>query len=213
MSTSSSGGGLSTRTIGLIFGGLLVVLLGLAFLGGDGDGGTGTDVLALPAAEVTGDALPTYGGDPSGDAAVGMAAPQVTGPSMDGSEELAIPTEGQTIVVFLAHWCSFCQREAPVLQRWVENGGLDGTGVNLVAVATGIDEGRPNFPPDAWLDRIGWTSPVLVDNDGAAADAYGLNAFPFWTIVDENGEVMLRLTGELGEEQLDRLVADITGEG
>jgi cytochrome c biogenesis protein CcmG/thiol:disulfide interchange protein DsbE len=215
MSTSSSGGGLSTRTIGLIFGGLLVVLLALAFLGGDGDGGTGTDVLALPPAEVTGEALPGFTGDTASDPAVGTAAPEVSGPAIDGSGEVSFPTDGDgpTIVVFLAHWCPHCQREAPVIQRWIEGGGLEGTGVDLVGVATGIDEGQPNFPPDAWLDRIGWTSPTVVDNDRTVSDAYGLNAFPFWTIVDEDGEVMLRFTGELGEERLDQLVADITSEG
>ena len=46
--------------------------------------------------------------------------------------------------------------------------------VDLYSVATGINAERPNYPPEAWLEREGWTLPVLVDTKNEVAQAYGL---------------------------------------
>src|SRR5690606_27987735 len=118
-------------------------------------------------------ALPEAGSDP----AVGAAMPVLSGTTLSG-DDVTIPAPGRpTMIVFLAHWCPHCQAEVPVVQRWVDEGGLP-EGVDLVAVSTAADERRPNYPPAAWLDREGWTAPTLVDGDGAAATASGVSAFP-----------------------------------
>jgi hypothetical protein len=78
-------------------------------------------------------------------------------------------------------------------------------------VATGIDPTLPNYPPDAWLAREGWTPPVIVDGDRQIATAYGLTAFPYWVAIGADGNVAGRLTGELSPDQLDQLVASLSG--
>ena len=68
-------------------------------------------------------------------------------------------------------------------------------GVDLVSVATSIDPTRPNYPPDAWLQREGWTAPVIADTTNAVAEAYGLTAFPYWVFVGPDGKVVARAIG------------------
>jgi cytochrome c biogenesis protein CcmG, thiol:disulfide interchange protein DsbE len=203
--SSSSTQGLSTRTIVLLLVVVGAVLFGLAFLGG---GDEPTESPEVEAAEVSGEPLPQFGGDPASDPAVGMAAPTAVGGSYDGAEVDLTAGSEPTIVLFLAHWCPHCQAEVPEVQAWLEDGGLP-EGVTLRAVTTAIEPDQPNYPPDAWLEREGWTVETLVDTDGAVADAYGLSAFPFWTVLDTDGEVLMRFSGRLGSDGLDSLVADL----
>jgi thiol-disulfide isomerase/thioredoxin len=158
---------------------------------------------------VTGTALPAYA--PGGtDPAVGQPVPQVEGASFDGTP-VSIKADGRPkLLLFVAHWCSHCQAEVPVVQRWLDAGGLP-DGVDLISVATANDPTLPNYPPDAWLDREGWSPPVIVDNDRRIATDYGLTAFPYWVAVDADGNVAERLTGELTPDQLDALVAALSG--
>jgi cytochrome c biogenesis protein CcmG/thiol:disulfide interchange protein DsbE len=176
---------------------------------GDATGPLGAaDVPDDTPATVTGDDLPPLSGAGS-DPAVGSPMPTLTGTGMDG-EPLTVPTAGRpTMIMYVAHWCPHCQAEVPVVQRWVDDGGLPDE-VDLVTVSTAVDSRRPNHPPAAWLDGEGWTAPVLVDGDDSAAQAAGLTAFPFFVAVDADGDVVGRTSGELTPTQLDGIVEDLT---
>ena len=149
-------------------------------------------------------ALPRDGADP----AVGLAVPAVQGTDFTG-KPVAISADGRPkVLLFLAHWCPHCQAEVPVIQAWVNGGGLP-EGVDLISVATGIDPNAPNYPPDAWLQREGWTSPVLVDPTNTVAQAYGLPAYPYFVFVGPDGKVVARTIG--APKDLDAAVAQLTG--
>jgi thiol-disulfide isomerase/thioredoxin len=144
--------------------------------------------------------LPADGADP----AVGQEAPVIAGRGLTGKAVTA-PVAGEpTVVLFVAHWCPHCQREVPVVQDYVDDGRVP-EGASLVAVATAMDPARPNYPPSSWLEREGWTSPVLADGDDEVANAYGLPAFPYWVAVDADGRIVERRTGELSPRQIDDL--------
>jgi thiol-disulfide isomerase/thioredoxin len=140
------------------------------------------------------------------DPAVGQAAPVVHGHGLTGTQVTAPVAGKPTVVLFVAHWCPHCQRELPLVQRYV-NQGRKPAGVALVAITTAIDPSRPNYPPSQWLQREHWTTPVMADGNEDAANAYGLPAFPYWVAVDAHGEVVKRVTGELTPTELDRLFA------
>lgn len=160
-------------------------------------------------AVVTGTALPAYAPDVA-DPAVGQPAPEVEGASFDGTP-VSIKADGRPkLLLFIAHWCSHCQNEVPVVQRWLDAKRLP-AGVDLISVATANDPTLPNYPPDAWLARERWSSPVIVDGDRGVGTAYGLTAFPYWVAVGADGKVAGRITGELTPDQLDSLVASLTG--
>lgn len=148
--------------------------------------------------------------DPASDPAVGQAAPRAVGAGFDGSEVRIEPTGEPTVVVFVAHWCPSCQAEVPRIVQLAAAGGTEG--VRLVGVATANDPLRPNYPASEWLDREGWPAPVLVDDKASSlATAYGLSAYPFFAVLDGDGNVLFRVTGELDPASLE-LLFSIAGE-
>jgi cytochrome c biogenesis protein CcmG/thiol:disulfide interchange protein DsbE len=180
---------LAFALIGIVALALVAVVIGLAAGGDDDDDGSAAPVDT--AEEV---------------------APVVTGETFEG-DAITIPGDGPAVIVFLAHWCPHCQREVPVIVDWLaENGAPDG--VELLGVATAIDEGRENFPPDEWLEREGWTVPTMVDDaDSSTATKYGLTAFPYFVAVDGDGTIVDRRSGELTMAQLEAMIAAARGSG
>lgn len=195
----------------LIIGGVLAAVVIVAAIAAFAIGSTPSSGVAEPAVRplaITGSTLPAFT-DPASDAAIGQTLPTLSGVGMDGEPMSIAPGDGPVAIVVLAHWCSFCQEEVPVLVDHVEAGGLP-EGVQLVALATGIDPSRPNFPPSAWLEREAWTGPTLVD-DGSSTGlaALGLNSFPGFVFVDADGQVAYRHTGALGADGFGQLVEAI----
>lgn len=173
--------------------------------------GTPATGLAEPAPQpvaIGGTALPALT-DPTSDAAVGQPIPQLSGIGLDGAPLSIGPSDGPMAIVVLAHWCSFCQEEVPVLADYMAAGGVP-DGVSVVALTTSIDPARPNFPPSSWFEREGWTVPTMIDdasNRGLAA--LGISSFPAFVFVDGDGRVAYRATGGLGAEAFDQIVRQL----
>jgi thiol-disulfide isomerase/thioredoxin len=207
---------------------VIVVAAALAIflpgLGGSGQGGSSSlppttapglgasasaTVGASAAPVITGVALPDFQ-NPNGDPAVGLPAPEVRGADFSG-KQVAIANDGRPkVILFIAHWCPHCQREVPLIQAWVNAGGVP-SGVDLISVATSIDSSRPNYPPDAWLAREGWTVPVIADPTNSVAGAYGLPAFPYGVFVGPDGYVRARAVGELTIDSLKTVIDGLGG--
>jgi thiol-disulfide isomerase/thioredoxin len=158
---------------------------------------------------ITGGSLPVFQ-DPNGDPAVGQPVPGVAGVDFKGNP-VKIANDGRPkVILFIAHWCPHCQREVPLLQAWVSAGGVP-SGLDVISVATSIDPTRPNYPPDAWLAREGWTVPVIADPTNSVATAYGLPAFPYWVFVAPDGTVKARTVGELPIADIQTVISGLTG--
>ena len=105
------------------------------------------------------------------------------------------PTGNPQMLLFVAHWCPHCQAEVPVLSDWMNAGGLPAD-VELTTIATGTSADAPNYPPSEWLAEYSWPSPILADSeDQAAANAFGLPSYPYFVLVDGDGNVVARATG------------------
>jgi thiol-disulfide isomerase/thioredoxin len=196
---------------------VLVVVAALAVVAvlvtrSGGGKGADTNLAQTRPVHVAGAPLPADT-DAADDPAAGMAAPELHGASFDGSP-VTITNDGKAkLIVFVAHWCPHCQREVPVLARWLEDGKLPAS-VSFYVVSTGVDQARPNYPPSTWLREAGLTAPVLADDaEGSAAGAYGLSAYPFFTAVGADGKVVARDSGELTPAQLDQLAAQLATSG
>ncbi len=151
--------------------------------------------------------LPRMPGDASVDtSANGEMAPTVIGADFDGNE-VRIENDGTAkAIVLLAHWCPHCQAEVPEVQAWLDSGG-GVPGTEIYSVATAIDSSRDNYPPSAWLDREGWTVPVIVDDAHESVyTAYGSGGFPFWVFVNSDGTIAARAAGRLGIDQLEQFL-------
>lgn len=159
-------------------------------------------------AEVLGDPLPPFGDSP--DPAIGMTAPTISAQTIDG-DRVQIEADGTARVYgFFAHWCPVCQAELPEVVEWLEEADL-GDDVEVVAISTGVDAGRDNYPPSEWFEEEGFTGTVLFDSDDSAlALGFGLPAFPYWVVVDGEGNVVNRVSGALERSTFDALLASVS---
>jgi thiol-disulfide isomerase/thioredoxin len=184
----------------------VAAIIAIALSGTTGTGGFSEP--ARVATAVSGEALPALT-DSGADAAVGQPIPELTGIDLSGEPISIGPSDGPMAIVLLAHWCSHCQAEVPVLVDYLASTGMP-EGVRLVALSTSIDASRPNYPPSTWLDREGWTVPTLVDDASSRGlAALGMSSFPGFVFVDADGRVMQRTTGELPAATFDQFVQSL----
>jgi thiol-disulfide isomerase/thioredoxin len=162
---------------------------------------------------VVGDVLSPLGdgnGNPASDAAMGKTAPTLNGYTFAGNPVSITPgASAQPIMlVFLAHWCPHCNREVPRLIDWQEQ-GLVPEGLRVIGVTTASRNDQANWPPSDWIEEMKWPFEVFVDSEtGDAANAYGVDGFPFIAMVNAEGKVVGRHSGELELSDLDAFVKD-----
>ncbi len=155
--------------------------------------------------DVQGNGLPPY--DESSDPTAGVvAAPVITARTLD-DREIVLGAPGQAqVLVFLAHWCPVCDQELPVLRNVIETGGVPAD-VEVIAVLTGLDPGRPNWPPDVWLRNAGVDVVAVRDDAGdPLMRAFGLRAYPAWAVIDADGTVQARRQGLLTSVAITQLL-------
>jgi thiol-disulfide isomerase/thioredoxin len=192
----------------LIFGGVfgaiaLALILAIVLTGSDSDEPAADNVSEFGDPTVNGDHLPIIDQTTVGsndDPAIGMAIPEVSGQSFDGSA-VSIERDGEAkAILFVSHSCPHCQDEIPAVQTWLdETGGVDG--IDIISVSTAASEITSNWPPSEWLSDAGWTSPVIADDaDSSAFAAYGGVFIPYWVFVDADGNVTRRFAGRLDVE-------------
>jgi len=159
---------------------------------------------------IKGGMLPEYNRNIE-DAAVGAFAPVPTGTDLYGnpitiSTRIGLEEKKSSIIVFLAHWCSHCQREVPMIQKFIDSNGFP-QNINIFSVATHIDKTRNNYPPDEWLEREKYTVPTIFDDEeNKIAESFGLSAFPYWVFLNPDGTVYMRHAGSLSEDQFNQVM-------
>ena len=173
--------------------------------------GAGSAAGSLESGTVTVQGSPLVKPPESGaDTAIGTIAPTLTGEAFDGSALEVKPGSEPMVVVFVAHWCPHCQREVPLLAKWATGGTRNG--VSVRAVSTGMSKDLPNYPPSKWLKKENFTIPTIADDEeGTAAQAYGLTGFPYFVALSAEGKVVARSSGELSEAEFDQLIAVAKG--
>jgi cytochrome c biogenesis protein CcmG, thiol:disulfide interchange protein DsbE len=160
----------------------------------------------------SGAALPKLGDNPAVDAAVGKTPPTLTGYGFDGTPVSITPGGGSPqLVLFVAHWCPHCQREVPKIVSWVA-AGRPPKDLKISAVSTAVSKDAPNYPPSAWLSKVGFTAPVMADSAAQdAAKAWGLPGYPYFVLLKSDGTVASRFSGEIELDKLDELIATALG--
>lgn len=187
----------------LLIGGGIVAVLALAVVFAFSGADETAEGLAFGDVTVDGATLPVFEAG-TNDPALGTPGPVLSGADAEGNA-LTIGGRGEPrIVLFLAHWCSHCQREVPRVTQYLDENEVD---VEFLSVATGSNATAPNYPPSVWLEREEWPVPTMYDDAvGTAGNAYGLSGFPFWVILDSDGVVQSRFSGEATTEQLQAVV-------
>jgi thiol-disulfide isomerase/thioredoxin len=168
-------------------------------------------VVALAAAGLALGACGDGGGDAIGDdGAVDLAGDDVAGATLaglgDGSESVDLEAfRGRPLVVnFFASTCPPCVREMPALERAHQASGGDVAFVG-VAVNDRVDDALE------LVERTGITYGVAADPRGDYFTSAGATLLPTTLVIDADGDVVRRLSGEITADELVEVLAEETG--
>ena len=138
---------------------------------------------------------------------VGREVPDLTLPSLKEGAPVSLrqaAAEGPMVVNFFASWCAPCEIEHPVLMS------LKGDKVRVVGIA--YKDAPPNT--QALLTRLGDPyAQSVVDRDGRAGIEFGVTGVPETYLVSQDGRVLAKHTGPLGEADAQALGAQALGQG
>jgi len=168
-----------------------LVLLILPFMVACSNGGTmGTNEQSF----IAGNGVATF--IPQADR---KAAPAISGPTLDGGSFTA--STGKVLVLNVwASWCSPCRAEAPALQEL----SMKHPEVQFLGVLT-----RDSLvAARAFVERFGIQYPSLVD-DAILLKFHGQltpNAIPTTLIIDTQGRIAARVSGEVTYSALEDLI-------
>lgn len=113
-------------------------------------------------------------------------------PLLDGTTLNTKDLRGKVVFLnFWAAWCGPCRAEMPsmeTLYRRFKQQGLEFLAVNL-------QESRRAAA--AFMNQLGLSFPVALDQQGSIGAAYGVMAIPATYIVDREGRIIARVTGSL----------------
>jgi cytochrome c biogenesis protein CcmG, thiol:disulfide interchange protein DsbE len=136
-----------------------------------------------------------------------QVAPEVISPTLDGGEYDLDDRRGQWVVVnFFASWCVPCRNEHPELMAFAEAHEPIGD-ASVVSVLINDD------PSDAaaFFAEHGGDWPVLTDPEGQTVVDFGVTAPPETYLVAPSGVVAAAWIGEVTQEQLDGVIAELSG--
>ena len=131
-------------------------------------------------------------------------APAFELPRLDTGRELGLASlRGKVVLVnFWATWCDPCRKEIPRLQEaWTRYRGGD-------VVFIGVD--TQDFRGDARraLRKYGVTYPNVYDGTGRVLKRYGGLPLPRTFVLDRRGRIVSYYFGELGEDDITRVVGN-----
>lgn len=137
---------------------------------------------------------------------VGKEAPAVSGKTVAGDTTYALSSQrGKWVLVnFFATWCVPCQREHDDLLRFANAHGVQGD-ASVVSVVFSDEVANVK----SYFDQRGGDWPVVRDDDGGIATAWGVARVPESYLVAPSGLVVLKITGGVSydflQQELSRL--------
>ena len=131
-------------------------------------------------------------------------APQINAPAPDfelksltGEKKHLADYQGKVVVLnFWATWCGPCKDEMPFFQEIYERYGSE-----IAVLAVNNQETVDKVSP--FVEELGLTYEILMDNDGSVATQYQVIGFPTTYFIDPNGIIKFLHVGVLTQEQLD----------
>lgn len=127
-----------------------------------------------------------------------VLAPDFTVQDWNGNEVHLSDYFGKPIVLnFWAHWCGPCQMEMPEFNAVYEELGGEVTFL-MTHVGSEVEEGK------AKVTENGYTFPVLFDNESAAANFYGIGAYPTSIFINAEGHIKAYYIGAMDRDFLQR---------
>ena len=112
---------------------------------------------------------------------------------------------------FWATWCPPCRAEMPDIQKLYERSPREGKDAVIVlgVAAPKLGSEKDEAGIKAFMDKNGYTYPVLMDKEGKLFEAYSIRAIPTTYLIDRRGNVIGRVQGALSAENLEKIIQQV----
>ena len=141
-----------------------------------------------------------------------VAAPNLSGTTLDGKQLALSDYRGQVVVVNVwGSWCTPCRIEGPALEETYQK--YQAKGVKFLGIDTREDS---NAAALAYIATEGITYPSLQDPQETLLLAFKSilppTTIPSSVVIDRNGKVAVRALGAVTEPQLAQALDKVLGE-
>ena len=141
-------------------------------------------------------------------------APEISNGAWINSEPLTLKSlRGRVVIVdFWTFGCYNCRNTLPSFKSWdarYRDKGLTIIGVHTpeLEIERNINEVRRE------LSKLDVRYPVVTDNDNSTWNAYKVEAWPTWFVIDKQGRVRWMHVGEGAYDETEQLIKKLLAEG
>ena len=132
----------------------------------------------------------------------GMPAPGFELPDLEGNIRRLSDYKGQVVVLnFWATWCGPCVREMPMFQEFQDR--------YPEMVMLGVDEEESPETVRDFLQKMGLTYTILLDEKAELGRDLRVNYLPTTFFIDKQGDIRFRHYGIVTEEQLTHYLTEL----
>lgn len=148
----------------------------------------------------------------SGSMAQGQPAAQLSGVDMYSGREVSLEEmKGKpTLLTVWAHWCPHCQKELPIIQQLSKEQAADVNFLTLTTAAGQQPASAQYATPATLMQTQGITIPTLRDDGAAGMKELGVSGFPTLFVIDADGNVQGKASGEMPKDQLLQFIQNPT---
>ena len=140
-------------------------------------------------------------------------APEISGGTWINSDPLTLKSlRGRVVLVdFWTFACYNCRNTLPSVKSW--DARYRDKGLTIIGVHT------PELQPERNIENVrrevaalGIKYPVVTDNDNPIWNAYGVEAWPTWFVIDKRGRVRGMHVGEGAYDETEQLIKKLLAE-
>ncbi len=135
------------------------------------------------------------------------AAPVLRATLLDGRALDLEQLRGKVVLVnFWATWCPYCRHEMPAMEAFYRD--YRDKGFEIVALSQDDDAGKVG----EFLRQEGYHFPVALEPAGAATALGGVSRLPTSFVIDRQGKVRHKISGQVHYARLKALVEPLLAE-
>jgi peptide-methionine (R)-S-oxide reductase len=143
----------------------------------------------------------------------GQTAPEIANGTWINSEPLRLSSlRGRVVIVdFWTFGCYNCRNTLPFVKSW--DAQYRDKGLTIIGVHTPeLENERDMETVRRHVADLGIRYPVVTDNDNSTWNAYRVEAWPTWFLIDRQGRVRWMHVGEGAYAETERLIKELLAE-
>ena len=121
----------------------------------------------------------------------------------DKTVQFPVDYQGKPVVIrFWADWCPYCETEMTAIEKVFQEKGEEFT-------CLAINVSQSKEVAQDFIQKLGITYPILLDEDGSIARTYGVTGLPTSFFIDKEGKIKGKILGEMDENHFRKQLSNI----